>query len=216
MRPSLTAPPLLALLTATGCGGGALRQTDLSASSGATDKGALASALDAPLAVGGEVQPDIRYEVPGSAGLAAHLLSPRRDILEVRDGLLVGKAAGTAPVLLALDGDLVVDFVHVTVRAADRIEVHGIDATGADLGELTETIELVAGESLRLVPHPYAGPNRLVGVATSTWTVDPPIALVLREGLPNRVRLMARQPGQAKVTATMLGKTKTLALKVLP
>jgi hypothetical protein len=214
MRPLLTIPFLA--LVVSGCGGGALRQTDLASTSGSTDKGGLASALDAPLAVGGEVRPSIHYEVPGSAGLPAHLLSPRRDILEVRDGLLVGKAAGTAPVLLALDGDLVVDFVHVSVRAADRIEVDGIDSAGADLGELTEAIELAAGESLRLVPHAYAGPNRLAGVATSTWTVDPPIALVLREGLPNRVRLLARQPGQAKVTAVMLGKSKTLALKVLP
>jgi hypothetical protein len=207
---------LLALGALTGCGGGGLGQMDLSSPSGAPDKGGLASALDAPLAVGGEVRPAIHHEVPGSAGLATHLLSPRRDIIEVRDGLVLGKAAGTAPVLVALDGDVVIDFIHVTVRAADRIEVHGIDPAGSDLGELTEGIDLVAGESMRLVPHAYAGADHLVGVATSTFTVEPPIALVLREGLPNRVRLVARQPGQANVTATMLGKTKTLRLKVLP
>jgi hypothetical protein len=198
-----------------GCGG-ALHQVDLSSTSGAADRGGLASALDAPLAVGGEVRPSIRYEVQGSAGLATHLLSPRRDIVDVRDGLLVGKAPGMAPVLVALDGDVVVDFIHVTVRPADRIEVHGIDSAGADLGELTEPIELVTGDGTRLVPHVYAGSARLVGVASSAWTVDPPIAVVLREGLPNRVHLVARRPGEANLTVAMLGKTKTLHLKVVP
>jgi hypothetical protein len=210
----LIALPLAALLVQTGCGGG-LRQTAVT-SEGAPDKGGLASALDAPLAVGAEVRPAIRSDIAGSAGLATHFLSPRADIIEVRNGLLVGKAAGTAPVLMALDGDVVIDFIHVTVRAADRIEVHGIDASGADVGELTDGIDLVAGDGLRLVPHAYGGADRLVGVATSTWTVDPPIALVLREGLPNRVRLLARRPGEANVTVAMLGRTKTLHLKVVP
>ena len=188
---------------------------DLSRTGGAADKGGLASAIDAPLAVGGEVRPAIHYDVAGSAGLATHLVSPRPDIVDVRDGLLVGKAPGTAPVLVALDGDVVVDFLHMTVRPADRVEVHGIDAAGADLGELTEPVELVVGDALRLVPHAYAGSAALVGVATSTWTVEPPVAVVLREGLPNRVRLVARQPGSARLTVSMLGKTRTLPIEVV-
>jgi hypothetical protein len=178
----------------------------------------LASELQAPLAVGGRVRPTIRYQLQGSAGLATHLLSPRRDIIDVEGGLLVGKAAGTAPVLVALvavDGDVVIDFVHVTVRAADRIEIHGVDGAGGDLGELTEPVELVAGESARFVPHAYAGPDRLVGVATAEWTVEPPIAVVLREGLPNRVRVLARQPGEATLRVAMLGKSSEVRLKVI-
>jgi hypothetical protein len=188
---------------------------DLTRTGGAADEGGLASALDAPLAVGGEVRPAIHYDTRGSAGLATHLLSPRTDVVDVRDGLLLGKAPGTAAVLVALDGDVVVDFVHVTVRPADRVEVHGIDAAGNDLGDLTERVELVVGDETRLVPHGYAGAQALAGVATSTWTVEPPIAVVLREGLPNRVRLVARQPGSAKVTVTMLGKTCSLPLEVV-
>ena len=81
---------------------------------------------------------------------------------------------------------------------------------------MSETVELVVGDGMRFVPHPYAGGARLVGVATSTWTVEPPIAIVLREGLPNRVRVVARQPGTANVNVSMLGATSTLRLKVMP
>jgi hypothetical protein len=119
-------------------------------------------------------------------------------------------------VLVALGGDTVVDVVHVWVKAADRIEVHGIDAAGGDVGPLTEPIELVVNGGMRLVPHPYGGPDRLVGVGTSSWVVEPPIALVLREGLPNRVHLVARAPGEAQIKVTMLGATSFLKLKVIP
>lgn len=204
---------LLAAIAAVGCGYGAMQQSR-TVSEGAADKGGLASSLDAPLAVGGEVRPSVKIEVPGSAPPATHLISARPDIVDVRQGLLVGKSPGMSAVLVTTDGDTVLDFFHVTVRAADRLEVHGIDASGADLGPLTEPVELMAGDGMRLVPHGYAGDQRLVGVGTSTWTVEPPIAVTLREGLPNRVRLVARAAGNATVKVTMLGATTTLDLKV--
>ena len=116
--------------------------------------------------------------------------------------------------LVAIDGT-VIDLIHVTVRPVERIAVHGIDTSGADMGPLTEPIELVAGDGMRLVPQPYAGGEKLVGVATSTWVVDPPIAVILREGLPNRVRLVARQPGSATVQVTMFGATSLLRIEVV-
>lgn len=202
------------LLVLTGCGAGAMGQVATSPG-GSADKGGLASSLDAPLAVGGEVRPALEFQVKGSAAPSVQLLSPRSNVLEVRDGLLVGKAAGLAPVLVAVDGGTVIDFIHVTVRAAERIAVHGFDAGGGDVGPLSEPVELLVGDSVRLSPRPYAGSERLVGVATSTWVVEPPIAVVLREGLPGRVRLVARQPGSATVKVTMMGVTSVLELKVV-
>jgi hypothetical protein len=189
----------------------------MSSRDGAADKGGLASALDAPLAVGGEVRPAIHLDIKGSTAPPTHLVSPINGIIEVKDGLLVGKAEGVAPVLVALDGtNTVVDFYHVWVRPADRLEVHGIEPSGNDVGALTERVQLINGESLRLVPHAYAGPSQLAGVARSTWVVEPPIAAVLREGLPNRIRLVAKQPGNATLKVTMLGATSNLPLQVMP
>jgi hypothetical protein len=205
---------ILTAMTVVACSGGMSQMRPIA--TGATDKGALTSALDAPIAVGGEVKPAFEYEIPGSTAPPAHLISARSDLIEVRQGLLVGKAPGMTAVLVALDGsETVVDFFHVWVRAADRLVVHGIDAAGNDLGALSEPVELVVGDGMRFVPHPYAGSDRLTGVATSTWTVEPPIAIVLREGLPNRVRLVARQPGSATVNVSMLGAKATLRLQVV-
>jgi hypothetical protein len=209
----LRALALLLMLLPAGCGS-AMGQVATDTRGGA-DKGGLASALDAPLAVGGEARPALHFELRGSAAPSTHLLSARPEVIEVRDGLLVGRAPGVSAVLVTLDDHTVVDFIHLWVKPADRLVVHGIDAAGADMGPLTEAIELLPGEFLHLVPHPYGGPERLVGVGTSTWIVDPPIAVVLREGLPNRVRLVARTPGDADVKVTMLGATSHLKLKVV-
>lgn len=204
---------LLPLLVA-GCASGAMGQAHTSAG-GAADKGSLASSLDAPLAVGGEVRPAFRVELRGSAAPPVHFLSARPDVIDVRDGLLVGRAPGVSAVLVAMEDNTVIDFMHVWVKPTDRVEVHGIDAAGGDMGPLTEMIELLPGDSLRLVPHAYHGRDRLAGVGTSTWVVDPPIAMVLREGLPNRVRLVARAAGTADVKVTMLGATSHLKIKVI-
>jgi hypothetical protein len=183
---------------------------------GAADKGSLLSALDAPLAVGGEVRPAFQMSVAGSTPPPTHLVSARSDVILVRDGVLVGQSPGVAAVLVAMPDETVVDFLHVWVEAANRIDVHGIDGSGADLGPLTDALDMVPGERMRLVPHAYAGAEQLAGVAPATWTVDPPIAVVLREGLPNRVTLLARTAGTADVRVAMAGVTSHLQLKVIP
>lgn len=203
------------VLGAMGCGRGAMNQVGTSRS-GAADKGGLASALDAPLAVGGEVRPALQVEMRGAVGVSTHLIAARPDIVAVDNGLVRGRSPGTAAVLVAVDGDTVVDILHVTVRRPDRVALHAIDQAGGDLGPLTEPIELVTGDAIRLVPHVYADAEILSGVATSTWSVEPPIAVVLREGMPNRLRLVARAPGNALVKVSMLDQTSTLSLKVLP
>jgi hypothetical protein len=183
---------------------------------GAADKGSLQSELDAPLAVGGEVRPAFELNVAGSTAPPTHFVSARPDVILVRDGVLVGQSPGVSAVLVAMPDETVVDFLHVWVERADRVEVHGIDGSGADLGPLTEPLDLVAGERMRLVPHAYAAGAQLAGVATAKWAVDPPIAVVLREGLPNRVTLLARTAGTADVRVAMAGVTSHLQLKVIP
>jgi hypothetical protein len=183
---------------------------------GAADKGSLWSSLDAPLAVGGEVRPAFEVNVVGSTAPPTHFVSARPDVIVVRDGVLVGQSPGLAAVLIATPDETVVDFLHVWVERANRIDVHGIDGSGTDLGPLTAAIDMVVGERMRLVPHPYAGAEQLAGVAPALWTVDPPVAVVLRDGLPNRVTLLARTPGTADVKIAMAGATTHLQLKVIP
>jgi hypothetical protein len=211
---STTTVCLLTLSVLAGCASGAMGQVSTETGAG-TDKGALLSSLDAPLAVGGDVRPALHTDIKGSSGPPLHFVSARPDVVEVRDGLLVGKSPGMSAVLVAIGSNTVVDFIHVWVAAVDRIDVHRVDGGGTDNGPLTEPIDLVTGEEMRLVPHAYAGSSPLVGVATSTWSVEPPIALVLREGLPNRVRLVATAPGTADLKVTMLGTSSHIKLTVV-
>src|SRR5437764_1098732 len=83
--------------------------------------------------------------------------------LDVKDGLLIGKQPGVVAVAVATEDDVVLDFIHLTVLRADRVDVHGFDGAGADLGQLSEAVELTVGESAQLVPRAYAGSERLAG-----------------------------------------------------
>ncbi len=199
----------------SGCGAGAMGQATIR-SDAATDKGGLLSSLNAPLAVGATSRPNLKVEIKGSTGLATRLVSVRPDILTVRDGTLEGRAPGVSALLITDDKQVVLDFIHVWVKPANRIELHRLDAEGSDVGEVTEPIEMLVGDAVRLIPRPYAGSEALSGVATSSWSVEPLVATVLREGLPNRCRIVARSPGSATLKVTMLNATASIPLKVLP
>ena len=202
-------------LTCCSCGGGAIGQSSLVAQPH-SDKGGLLSSLDAPLAVGGTVRPEIRIDLKGSTPPPTHMISVRPDILSVDALGVTGRAPGLAALLVATDENVVIDFVHVWVKPADRIELHAIDSSGMDVGELTESVDLAVGESLRIVPRAYAGSQVLSGATSTTWSIEPPIALALKEGLPQRRRILARTPGSTTIRVSALGATKTLTLKVVP
>jgi hypothetical protein len=183
---------------------------------GAADKGGLLSSLQAPIAVGGSVRPALRLELHGSTPPSTHYVSTRPSIFAVRDGVLEGRAPGMAALLILNDQNVVLDFIHIFVKPANRIELHRIDVDGADMGDVSEPVEMIVGESVRFVPKPYAGSELLTGVATSSWTVDPPIATVLREGLPGRVRILARSAGTATLKVSLLGSVASVHVKVMP
>jgi hypothetical protein len=212
ITPAVCVP--FALAGTLGCGG-AMGQSAIQ-DGGATDKGGLLSSLQAPIAVGGSVRPALRLELHGSTPPSTHYISTRPGIIAVRDGVLEGRAPGMSAVLVANDQNVVLDFIHVWVKAANRLEVHRIDVDGADMGEVSEPVEMIVGESVRFVPKPYAGAELLTGVATSSWTVEPPIATVLREGLPGRCRILARNPGTATMKVSLLGSVASVQVKVMP
>lgn len=205
---------VVALVTASSCGG-AMGQAALD-NRVASDKGGLLSSLNAPLAAGASVRPALRLELHGSTPPSTRFISARPEIITVRDGVLEGRAQGMTALLIANEQNVVLDFIHVWVKQANRLEMHRIDADGSDMGEVTEPVEMVVGESVRFVPRPYHGSEALAGVATSSWTIDPPIATVLREGLPNRARILARSAGSATLKVAMLGGVASVPVKVMP
>src|SRR5947208_2033887 len=77
-------------------------------------------------------------------------------------------------------------------------------AEGIDLGASPTSVELLAGDAFTLTPRLFARNQPLLGSAATDWTVDSDAVTLLREvtAAGERVRLVARQPGPATVTAT--------------
>jgi len=207
------AAAVLVVLAASSCGG-AMGQAVIH--DRGADKGGLLSSLNAPLAVGASVRPALQLELHGSTPPSTHYISARPEIIAVRDGLLDGRAPGMTALLIANEQNVVLDFIHVWVKPANRLEMHRIDSDGSDMGEVSEPVEMVVGESVRFMPRPYNGSEALAGVATSSWSIEPPIATVLREGLPNRCRILARQAGTATLKVALLGSVASVQVKVMP
>jgi hypothetical protein len=135
--------------------------------------------------------------------------------VSVRDGTLFATAPGLAAVLAKMPDGTVIDFLHVWVEAPTRITLHRFSQDFTDLGAVTAPVDLVVSESMLLTPRIYAGAQRLAGSAESTWQVEPPLLTVLHDGVPERRRLVARTPGRAKVTVTMVGKSTSIDVRVV-
>lgn len=209
MRRTLSSWALAALCAA--CSTGALGQGALHEGSGDA-----AEPLAAPVAVGARITPDVRVTTPGAAAPVHDLLSVRPDILEARGHELVGRAPGVTAVLIREPGGSVIDLLHVWVARPSHLIVHRVTPDGDDLGELRDELDLLVGDAVLLSPRVHAGPQRLIGSAEAEWRVDPPgAAVVLRDGVVERRRVVAREAGSATLSIRMLGKSTRVRLSVI-
>jgi hypothetical protein len=205
----------LAAIALCGCGGmGALQQTNTSDDCPPGDTHCNMAGLSAPLAVGATTRPSVQTQLRGTGTPSLALWSAAPDILSVRDGDITGHQPGVSALVMSMTDGTAIDFVHVWVEQPERLQLHRLSAEGSDLGEVRDTIELVAGESIRIAPRPYAAAQRLIGEGPTEWTVAPPLADVLREGAHGRRRLVARHPGQATITVSSLGLSSTMQIVV--
>jgi hypothetical protein len=207
--------PLLSLVLASlaGCGAGAMRQAALHRECGAADPNCHRIGPLSPIAVGASFQPDVRVEIPGTTAPGLHLASTDASVVSVDGGALVGRAPGVSAVTIAVDSGVVVDFVHVWVAQPTAITLE------RDGGErIAGTVQLVAGEDLKLSPALWNRAQRLEGASALDWSIDCagacPVAL-LRDGTPHRRRLRAQRPGKATITIAGLGLRETLDVEVV-
>jgi hypothetical protein len=166
----------------------------------------------APLAIGSHFYPEISTEIAGTTTPTLKIESADPDIVAVEGGALVGKAPGTAAVLISTDDGSVVDFVHVWVAP-----VTSISLAKRDGDRIAGAIGLAVGEDVTLVPSLFDGSQKLAGDPEAQWTVDNDAALVvLRDGSSDRRRLRARAPGHARVTVALGSATTTVDVEVVP
>ena len=203
--------PLLA-----GCGGtrGAFDQSSIADRCGPGDQACLDAGLNAPLAVGARLRPSISLGISGSSTPEIRLASTRPDIVSAVDDALIARSPGVSAVLISTKDGVVLDFIHVWTAVANRIALEMLGPDHAKLGELTDTVELMVGESIFITPALYGGVQRLAGSADTEWDLDTSVATIHRDGAPDRRRLVARAPGRTTVRIRTLDLESTIDLVV--
>lgn len=210
-HPTFSSIAALAMLTlSTGCGGMAMQQGTMTAAQ-ADD----AKQVNAPLAVGGTIQPAIDMDMQGTAAPTLALLSSRPEVASTDAGRIVAHAPGVTAILVTTKEGTVLDFYHLWVEAASRATLHRIEENGKDIGEVIEGVDMLVGESIRLQPKVYYQAQELAGVVPGTWDVEPPIADVLREGMVDRRRIVARRPGRAMLTVQVANAKVVIPMQVI-
>jgi hypothetical protein len=205
----------LALALLPGCGGaGAFHQAVTSDSCRPTDADCSRAGFDAPLALGGTASPVTHVSLDGTAGPSIHYESAAPSIIEVVDGHVVGKSEGASALMFVSDASTVLDFLHVWVRKPKELRLVATVPGREGSGNVNGTMELVAGEEVRISAEPTADGQRLLGTGPAEWKIEPPIAEALREGTEDHRRLLAEHPGKAVLTVRMLGVETTLDIVV--
>lgn len=212
-------PSLLALLPAlAGCAqgsSGALGQTQASPQCSPSDLVCAVGGIDAPVATGASLPIDVSVTSQGSASPPLTFASADPTVFTVSGIHVDGIAPGVAALLVMTDG-AVLDFFHVWVQSPDALRLHRRTAEGVEVGDLPERVQLLAGDELWISAEPYAGAQRLLGEAGSTWTADAAVVQILEDGARHRRRLVARAAGTTTLEVTALDQTATLELEVLP
>ncbi|MFO0613833.1 MAG: hypothetical protein U0414_14670 [Polyangiaceae bacterium] len=207
LRPPLLFGLLLTLasLASTGCGEGALRAAIATADTCLPGQECGHAGFDAPVAVGAVVHPDFQMKIPGSAGASHRYVSVSPSVLEVDDGDVVGRSEGTSALMLVTDGDTVVDFIHVWVKAPTKLRL-AATVPGREKAMVTGgPIELLVGDAIFVSAVLSADGQRLIGSAPGEWSADEGVLSILREGNEDRRRVVALRPGKTELSLATLG-----------
>jgi len=201
----------------SGCGGaGAFHQAMTSDSCRAGDPDCSRAGFDAPLALGATASPRTQVSLDGTAGPSVHYESAAPSIIDVEGGHVFAKSEGASALMFVTDANTVLDFLHVWVKKPTELRLTSTVPGQSTSGRVDGTIELLAGEELRMSAEPTADGQRLLGSGPAEWSIEPPIADILREGSEDHRRVVAEHPGKAVLHVRMLGVEATLDLVIHP
>ncbi|NUP07920.1 MAG: hypothetical protein HOW73_17890 [Polyangiaceae bacterium] len=194
---------LVAALTPlfAGCGGaaGALGQVAVADDCAPSDASCRRRGFDKPIAVGAVVRPEISMRVQGSGAPSMHYEAADPTVLKSENGRVEGVAPGMSAVLIMTDDGTVMDMFHVWVKAPTGIDL--VMVRGADDREPIEgTVELFPGEVIRLEAALHGEGQELGGELEQEWSLDRSNVTLLEEGRRGARRLVALEPGEAKLT----------------
>lgn len=206
------------LVFATGCAqgsAGALGQTDTTAACPPSELVCAVSGIDAPIARGAALPIQVSVTSEGSAAPPLSFASANPDVFTIHDARIHAKEPGLASMLITMEGDIVVDFLHVWVAEADALRLHRVTRGGLQSSPLPAAMEVLVGDELTLVAAPHRGPQRLLGELDAAFEADPQVVTMLDEGVPGSRRIVATKAGETSVTVKALGIEVAVALSVL-
>ncbi len=214
------AAPLRCLVFVFGVGGcsaaGQLDQTPLVRPCAVGDTACAAAGLPGPLAVGARQVLAALIDVDGSLAPRRRYVSADEEVIGVEGPALVGKYPGTAAVLIE-DGDVVLDFFHVDVEAAEAMTLHRRIAGQVDPSPMPPAFDVFAGEEFPLLFSIWGGAADLSGDVGDDWTVSDERFELLQRGTPRERVLRAPDEvgAEGTVTVTALGFSESIALHVV-
>jgi hypothetical protein len=154
----------------------------------------------------------------GGSEWGSDQIIPAAPGLVVRDGAnLVAKRPGQSAIL-ANDGSVVQDFVHVHVKLIDHIEIARTDAGFDTIVNDNEAVLLIAGQpTVNVVAQPKSAVGEVLGGALSyAWSVEGDadvVALTSNLGFANGLAA-GTKPGTATVKVKVAGLSASFQVQV--
>lgn len=202
---------------------GQIGQVDLFPECGALSQACLQQGLNSPLAVGSALGLGINFNVTGNSGPPATLEAVNPAVIAVEEAVIEAKSQGAAAVMIVGPDGRVLDFIHIWTAEADELRLIRRNEDTVAIGVLRSEGQLLVGDDLLVSLEAFNGTQPLLGVFPVAWTVEvleaedgaTPVVLV-EDLIFGFTRLVAREPGRVRLTATALGLDKVLELEVLP
>jgi hypothetical protein len=165
------------------------------------------------------VKLNVALQFQGAAPPPTRLVSSHPAVLATDGDVVRGLAPGNATLLIMLaDRDAVIDFLHVWVAEPDALALTVASGSGRVLGDAVSSVQLVPGDDLIVTPRLSARQLPLLGAPAIAWSLEGPAVTLLREeaAASEVIRLVARAPGQATLTAHAGALSAALQVEVEP
>lgn len=221
---------LVAGLALMGCGdvsdigpppaGGALGQANLRPECGALSQACLDQGLDAPIAVGARIGLGIDYDLAGNAGPSLALSAVDASVLAIDGAVVAGMQEGSTSLLITGPEGTVIDFIHLWVAEPTQLHVVRHNDQGAAVGTVAAEGTLLVGDEVLLSVEAFDETQALIGQFDTAFTIDvldgvEPV-IIVEDIVFGWYRLVAREPGRARIMATALNQTREIEVEVLP
>ncbi len=166
------------------------------------------ASFDRPIAVGGVVRPDLSFKLRGAGAPSMHYRAADETILRTENGRIEGLKDGMTAVLAVSDDGYVLDFFHVWVKSPTHVSLAGYRGASDRVEPIADRVELLPGESLRIRSEIDGEGQLLAGDIPQGWKVEGSAVALLDDGDPSRRRVVAVEPGKARLTVEV-GKVST-------